>query len=134
MKYIILIIVSISIISCESNKEKNTSSGGPDTEKSEINTSPIIQMKVKGMFEYKNSKGFLTDCESGKSYNVAKEGDVKNLDSVYNMFDVKNPKRKVYVFAEGFNSVKENPKNNAFDTVIVITRLLALDTAYNCQK
>ncbi|HMQ69947.1 MAG TPA: hypothetical protein PKA90_11465 [Ignavibacteria bacterium] len=134
MKYIIILLISISFLSCESNKDKNTSSGNPIPENSEINSNPIVQMKVRGMFEYKNSIGFLTDCESGKMYNVAEEGDVKNIDSLYNTFDVKNPKRKLYVIAEGFNSVKENTKKTGFDTVIVITRLLALDTAFNCQK
>lgn len=131
-RYIILFIICACFFGCEAPKKK-TSSGNEEKD-TQTTSNPIIQKKIRGMFEYNNTNGIITDCETGSFYNVAEEGEVRSIDSVYNSLDKKDPKRKLYVIVEGFNSFRENPKSSNFDTVIVITRLLGIDTAFNCQK
>jgi hypothetical protein len=133
-KYFILLVICVILTGCESGKKENNTASGKDVKDTVINSNPIIQKKINGMFEYKDSIGLITDCENGNTYNLAEDINLKSIDSVYNSFDIKNPKRKLFVVAVGFNSVKENTKSNIFDTVIVITKLIALDTAFNCQK
>lgn len=131
-KYLILILICISFCSCEGKKDKTTA--GKNKTDTVAKVSPIVQKKFKGMFEYKENRGLMTDCETGSLYLVENGGEARLIDSVYKSFDIKNPKRKLYVIGEGFNSVKENPRSNVFDTVIVITRLTGTDTSFNCQK
>ena len=133
-KYFILLVLCVILTGCESGKKEPNTSSGKDTKDIVTNSNPIIQKKIKGMFEYKDTRGLITDCDNGGKYYIAEDLNVKNIDSVYNSFDIKNPKRKLYIEAEGFNSVKENTKSKLFDSVIVITRLITVDTAFNCQK
>lgn len=135
-KTILLIFFVIIFSSCFSscNKKADDNTKADLKTKDENNKNSLTPKQIKGMYEFKDKTGILTDCTTGAKYLIAQEGDIKVIDSVYQSFEKNNPAGKLYVSAEGFNSVRENLKGDFFDTVLVITRLIGIDTSYNCQK
>lgn len=95
-------------------------------------TAKIKTFIFKGMFN-KDSM-YLIECSAKKKFKVAPEGELIALEKVYELKPELRTSGEYYIETAGFTSVKENTGTKNFDTMLVVTRFIGLDTSFNCLK
>ncbi len=128
MKIILIIFLFIHISGCGENEKAFDKNDTLAKNKSE--PLPIKRSIFKGM--YSGPDGF-SECISGNKFIISPDGENKELETVVTSLPPKNRNQKLYIEAEGFSSAREKIKGKGFDTLLVITRFIKLDTAMRCD-
>ncbi len=123
-KKIFLLSLLILICSCGKEQDQNVKKVTPDTNKK----NPEL---YKGMFTIENSVEVFRDCTSKKKYVISDKSEREQLDRALATVEFGRNK-SYYMEAQGFTSYQQNEKGNAFDTVLVVTKYIRLDTAKSC--
>lgn len=131
--FILLIFLIIFLNGCENKNPDGTETKKSDTMQASVNNS-LIPVIYKGMYFKEKENRLMTECGSGKNYLISSKGEIAVVDSLFGSFTKNNPKHKLYLNVEGFSSVQEKVKGKGFDTVLVITKFIATDTTFNCEK
>ncbi|MDQ3020936.1 MAG: hypothetical protein M3R36_10250 [Bacteroidota bacterium] len=132
---IIIIFLFIAFTSCEEKKYADADSKKSPL-KQTVDGANTMQPKLyKGMYYFLPDEGAFTDCDSKKKYLLSINNENANLQSVYSLItNYRKPIKKLYIEAEGFTSVQSKQEGKGFDSVMIITKCIKLDTAINCEK
>jgi len=129
IKYVLIIIFWIIVSGCKENETKIENTDPSSKNKTAV--VPITQSYFKGM--YVSPETFI-ECGSHKKFIVSPDGDNGELEKALTSLNLKKPNQKLYIETEGFSSAREKSKGKGFDTILVITRFIKLDTALNCDN
>ncbi len=134
-----ILLVSLLIITgCEKpssqdsgNKIKNPGTGS--NKNTNADSSLLIPKIFKGIYSKRNQNPFFFDCNSKRTFSVAAEGEITQIENLYSGIRSDKNDPKLYVEIEGFISERSGKKNSVMDTVLIITKYLKSDLSPECR-
>ncbi len=131
MKKIFIVLFSLFLITgCKIKDAEEPEIKSPPKDNGVNNT--LKQTLYKGMYSYSGNSGRFSECGTGKKFILSPLGANKSLDSNFSSTPSMS-KKKLFINAEGFSSVDQKKNGKGFDTVLVITRIISVDSVYVCN-
>lgn len=135
---LILFFAVINISACEKGTvvDKNTTSSGSNYSANKIQETEVNKIKQnvhKGNYFRENETGIFNECNSGKKYIIAPEGDNIEIEKAFRTNSGKTSSSKMYAEVEGFISERSAKKGSGMDTILIITKFIKADSGLSCE-